>query len=211
MENAPLEEVMSELFARDAARRARGRPEAVRMSLRSTLRALPTLMRVGFAEAVAYRAEMLVWVLSTTMPLDHAGAVDGGGARTRRWAASARRSFTAYFLATFIVRAAHRSWAAWQINFEVRAGHAGACGCCGPISPARRLRGGEPGGAAACASWSPLPVAVDRRCSSAGREPLPQRPGGLGSLLLVALLGGWLITFLANVAIGTLALSWRAA
>ena len=31
------------------------------MSLRSTVRALPTLFRVGFAEMVAYRAEMLVW------------------------------------------------------------------------------------------------------------------------------------------------------
>ena len=33
------------------------------------LRALPTLMRVGVSQAVAYRAEMLVWVLTTTMPL----------------------------------------------------------------------------------------------------------------------------------------------
>ena len=39
------------------------------MSVRSTVRALPTLFRVGFAEVVAYRAEMLVWVLATTMPL----------------------------------------------------------------------------------------------------------------------------------------------
>ena len=37
------------------------------MSLRSTVRALPTLFRVGFAEMVAYRAEMLVWVLATTI------------------------------------------------------------------------------------------------------------------------------------------------
>ena len=37
--------------------------------MRRALRALPTLVRVGFAEAVAYRAEMLVWLLSTTMPL----------------------------------------------------------------------------------------------------------------------------------------------
>ena len=38
------------------------------MSLRNTLRAFPTLLRVGFSEALAYRAELLVWVLSTTMP-----------------------------------------------------------------------------------------------------------------------------------------------
>ena len=35
----------------------------------SALRAYPTLLRVGFAGAVAYRAEMLVWMLTTTMPL----------------------------------------------------------------------------------------------------------------------------------------------
>ena len=39
------------------------------MSLRATLKAYPTLLRVGVAEAVAYRAEMFVWVLATTMPL----------------------------------------------------------------------------------------------------------------------------------------------
>ena len=39
------------------------------MSLRRALRAYPTLVRVGFAESVAYRAEMLVWMLTMTMPL----------------------------------------------------------------------------------------------------------------------------------------------
>ncbi|HZU82934.1 MAG TPA: ABC transporter permease, partial [Polyangiaceae bacterium] len=39
------------------------------MSLRNATRALPTMLRVGFAEAIAYRAEMIVWVLATTMPL----------------------------------------------------------------------------------------------------------------------------------------------
>ena len=52
------------------------------MSTRSTVRALPTLMRIGFAEAVAYRAEFLVWLLSTNMSLVmlaiwHAVAADG--------------------------------------------------------------------------------------------------------------------------------------
>ena len=34
-----------------------------------TLKALPTLLRVGLAAAVAYRAELFVWLLSTNMPL----------------------------------------------------------------------------------------------------------------------------------------------
>lgn len=91
------------------------------MSAASTLRAPPTLMRVGFAEAVAYRAEMLVWVLSTTMPLIMLGL----------WSAVAadapvgrfdQRDFLAYFLATFIVRQLTGAWVAWQMSFEVRTG-----------------------------------------------------------------------------------------
>jgi ABC-2 type transport system permease protein len=39
----------------------------------STVRAIPTLLRVGLAEAVAYRAEFLVWLLSTNMPLGRYG------------------------------------------------------------------------------------------------------------------------------------------
>ena len=35
----------------------------------AALRAIPTLLKIGFLEAVAYRAEMLVWVFATTMPL----------------------------------------------------------------------------------------------------------------------------------------------
>ena len=32
-----------------------------------SIRAIPALLRIGFAESVAYRAEFLVWILSTTM------------------------------------------------------------------------------------------------------------------------------------------------
>ena len=32
-------------------------------------RAFPTLLRIGFAEAVAYRAELVIWVLTATAPL----------------------------------------------------------------------------------------------------------------------------------------------
>ncbi len=39
------------------------------MSLRANLRAVQTMIRIGFVEALAYRAEMLVWILATTMPL----------------------------------------------------------------------------------------------------------------------------------------------
>ena len=32
-------------------------------------KAFPTLLRVGVSEVVAYRAEFLVWILTTNMPL----------------------------------------------------------------------------------------------------------------------------------------------
>ena len=73
------------------------------MSFRSSARALPTMFRVGFAEAVAYRAEFFVWILTTTMPL----------IMLALWSAVAHEApigrfregdFVAYFLATFIVR-----------------------------------------------------------------------------------------------------------
>ena len=90
------------------------------------LRALPTLLRVGFAEAIAYRAEMLVWVLATTMPLvmlmlwtavaEVAPVLSASG---RTWSSG---GFVAYFLVVFIVRQLVSSWASWEINFEVRQG-----------------------------------------------------------------------------------------
>ena len=36
---------------------------------RHVLRAYPTLLRVGVAEVIAYRAEFIVWILTTNMPL----------------------------------------------------------------------------------------------------------------------------------------------
>ena len=74
----------------------------------AAIRAVPTLLRIGFSEAVAYRAEMLVWVFATTMPLfmlmlwtpvaEAAPVVGQGG---RQWGSGA---FVAYFLSVFIVR-----------------------------------------------------------------------------------------------------------
>ena len=39
------------------------------MSVRAAVRAYPALLRTGFAAAVAYRAEFLIWMFSTNMPL----------------------------------------------------------------------------------------------------------------------------------------------
>jgi ABC-2 type transport system permease protein len=169
-----------------------------------TLRALPTLFRVGFAEAIAYRAEMLVWVLATTMPLimlvlwtavAEAGPVIGQGGGT--WGSG---RFVAYFLSAFIVRQLISSWASWEINYEVRQG----------VLSMRLLRPLHPvvSFAAMHLAYSPLraavaaPVAVIIAVTSA--RAFMSADMGLWGLWVLSLIGGWAINFFANVAIGAM-------
>ena len=169
------------------------------MSVGSTLRALPTLLRVGVSEAVAYRAEMFVWVLSTTMPL----------IMMALWTAVARSApvgryggadFVRYFLAAFVVRQLTGAWAAWMINYEVRQGTL-AMRLLRPISPLWSYAA-ENLGAMPLRLVVVTPVAI-AAVYLAGASAVPQTVWGW-AFFLVALCGGWLITFLANVALGTL-------
>lgn len=171
------------------------------MSLRNAARAFPTLLRIGFSEALAYRAELLVWVLSTTMPL----------IMMALWTAVARDApvgpygtteFVGYFLATFVVRQLTGAWAAWQMNFEVRQGTL-AMRLLRPISPLWTYAA-ENLGAVPMRVMVAVPVAL-LSVSLVGSKAVPQEWWGW-PLLFLTLLGGWLITFLANVAIGTMAL-----
>ena len=170
------------------------------MSLPATARALPSLFKVGFSEAVAYRAEFLVWMLSTTMPLImlalwSAVAREGPVGRFRE------KEFVAYFLATFIVRQLTGSWAAWQMNYEIRQGTL-TMRLLRPIHPmityavenlaAQPLRLVVALPMAAIALWA------------GGLGQLPRDPV-LWILWTAAMLGSWLISFLASFAIGSLA------
>jgi ABC-2 type transport system permease protein len=169
------------------------------VSLRSTARALPTLMKVGFAEAVAYRAEMLIWVLATTMPL----------VMMALWTAVARDApigrfgeaeFVAYFLATFIVRQLTGSWAAWQMNFEVRQGTL-SMRLLRPLSPVVAWAV-EHLAAMPMRMVVAIPIAVVM-LATVGGEHLPS--SALGWAMVVAgVAGGWAITFLVGICIGCL-------
>lgn len=170
------------------------------MSAAATLRALPTLLRVGFAEGVAYRAELVVWILSTTMPfimlaLWSAVARDGPVGRF------GPAEFTTYFLATFIVRQLTGSWISWQINFEIRHG----------TLSARLLRPLHPAIAYAAESLAILPlrfaaalpvVVLALALGSAAALP---RGVATWALWFVAILGAWAVGFLASFSIGCLA------
>lgn len=86
-----------------------------------TLRALPTLFRVAAAEMVAYRAEMIIWILSATMPLVmmalwSAAAEDGpvGG--------MGQGDFVRYFAITLVVRQLTGAWIVWELNHNIRTG-----------------------------------------------------------------------------------------
>lgn len=171
------------------------------MSLRSSFRALPTLMKVGFSEAVAYRAEMIVWVLATTMPL----------VMYMLWSAVAREApvggygqedFLAYFLAAFIVRQLTGSWAAWQMNFEVRQG----------VLSMKLLRPLHPLITYATENLSYLPMrlivcvpAVAAMIIALGFKYFPHSLA-LWAMTFLAIIGGWAVIFLINICIGSVAL-----
>lgn len=171
------------------------------MSVRNTVRALPTLFKVSFAEAVAYRAEMLVWVLSTTMPL----------VMYFLWSAVAKEApvgnfgqaeFLAYFLAAFIVRQLTGTWAAWQMNFEIRQGTLSMK----LLRPVHVLLTYATENLAVL----PMRVAVAVPAAAAmlflvGTRYLPHSLQGW-LMFGLSMLGGWLVAFLINISIGTLAL-----
>jgi ABC-2 type transport system permease protein len=171
------------------------------MSVRGTLRALPTMLRVGVSEAVAYRAEMLVWVLATTMPFISMAL----------WTAVARyepvgrydsHGFVRYFLATFSVRQLTGAYAAWQINYEVRQGTL-AMRLLRPISPLWSYAA-ENLGTFPMRLLLVVPLVLFAVVSQ-GAQSVPATAWGW-VFFLVALAGGWLVTFLANVLIGSLSL-----
>ncbi|MBK7858155.1 MAG: ABC-2 family transporter protein [Archangiaceae bacterium] len=168
-----------------------------------TLRALPTLLKIGIAEAIAYRAEMLVWVLSTTMPfvmwvmwsaVAQVSPVVGQSGRAYGSAA-----FSAYFLCTFMVRQIVASWASWEMNFEVRQGTL-AMRLLRPIHPVISYAMGH-------LAALPLrfavatPVAVALVLTAAAELPHDPR---IWALWVPCMVGAWLVAFFSNIAVGTL-------
>jgi len=166
----------------------------------SSLRAAPTLLRIGFAEAVAYRAEFLVWLLSTNMPLVmlalwSAAAVDGPVGRY------GQAQFTAYFLVALVVRLSTGAWVIWELNYEIRQGTL-STKLLRPIHPLLYYAC-QNGSAVPLRVALSLPVVVVLLFSSGAallsRDPL------LWALFPVSLAGAFAITFLAMALVGSLA------
>ncbi len=165
-----------------------------------TARAVPTLLRVGFAEAVAYRAEFLVWLLSTNMPLVML-ALWSAVARDAPVGRFGQREFVAYFLAALVVRLMTGAWVIWELNEEIRQG----------TLAFRLLRPIHPLLAYACENVAAmplrlvlsLPVAV-ALLLSVGAARVTHDPLLL-ALFPLTVLGAWLITFMAMAVVGALA------
>jgi ABC-2 type transport system permease protein len=158
------------------------------------------MLRVGLAEAVAYRAEFLVWLLSTNMPL----------VMLALWSAVAREApvgrfgqaeFAAYYLATLVVRLMTGAWVIWEVTFEIRQGTL-AHRLMRPIHPLLAY-------AAENVSAMPLRLAISLPVAAGlllwlGGEHLSADPL-LWAVFPLSVFGAWLITFLAMSIVGALA------
>jgi len=171
-----------------------------------TFRALPTLFRVGFAGAVAYRSEFLVWILATNMPLVML-ALWSQVAREGPLGRFGEKEFVAYFIATFIVRMLTGSWVVWELNMEVRQGTLGM----------RLLKPIHPFIVYATDNLAALPMRIALALPIAlvaffwtGGSAL-HATWAHWLIAPLAAFGAWAITFSAMLAIGSLALLWESA
>jgi len=169
-------------------------------SLARAARAYPTLLRVGLAGAVAYRAELLVWMLTTTMPLVSL-ALWSAVAATGPVGRFDQRRFGAYFLATLVVRQLTGSWLVWALNQDIKSG----------TLSQRLLRPIHPLFAYSAENLSAVPLRAALSAPIAlltllAVEPaaLPATPGRI-ALVLASLVGAWAINFFTMALIGSLA------
>lgn len=171
------------------------------MSLKASIRSIPAMYRIGFMGAVAYRAEMLIWILSTTMPLVML-ALWHAVAREAPVGRFGERDFVAYFLSMFITRQLTGSWIVWLINMEVKDG----------TLALRLLRPVHPLLSYAVSSLAELPVRCALGVPVAFVALLLLAPDRISHDPLIWLLwaisvaGAWVLTLVANLAMGCLAL-----
>lgn len=166
----------------------------------AALRAWPGLWRAGMAAAVAYRAEFLIWMLTTNMSLVML-ALWAAVARAGPVAGYTGADFTAYYLSSLLVRLLTGCWVVWEMTYEIRNGTL-ALRLLRPLHPLIAYAA-ENLAALPLRALVATPVVVLLLWTSRGK--LSHDPVSW-ALLLPALLGAWLLTFLVMAFIGTLAL-----
>ena len=177
------------------------------MGIARHARIFRALLRLGATEALAYRAEVLVWILSTTMPLIMIAffeAVAGDGPIGRY----GEPQIIAYFLATFIVRSLTASWISWQINLDIRDGTLAAR----LLRPVHPLVGyaAESLGALPMRVLVAVPVAAILLVSFGGREV--SHDPWIWLMWCASILGAWTISLCVSFTVGALAffMDWSA-
>jgi ABC-2 type transport system permease protein len=169
-----------------------------------TVRAMPTLLRVGFASSLAYRSEFLVWILATNMPLVML-ALWSEVAREAPIGRYGQKELTAYFLATLIVRQLTGSWVVWEMNAEIRQG----------TLSQRLLRPIHPILSYAADNLAALPLRAMIAFPVAIIALYVTGRGAFASDAVLwviapcAIVGAWVISFSAMFLIGTLGLYWE--
>ncbi len=160
------------------------------------LRAAPALLRLGFAGAVAYRAELVIWILSALLPLVMLAlwnAVAAGGPVRGYESADLAR----YFTATLLVRQLTGAWVFWQLQHEIRTG----------ALSARLLRPMHPLYWSAMQMLAAIPLRLTVLAPVllalvAWRPDLLAWPGfSAFSLFLVSIALAWLLAFLVQAAL----------
>ena len=168
--------------------------------VRRFLRAYPSLLRVGLADMLAYRAEFLVWILSMNMPLVMmalwtAVAADGPIGRF------GQREFVAYYLGMLIVRILTGSWLVWELTMEIRRGTL-AIRLLRPIHPLWAFSAMQLA-AVPMRALVISPLIVVLYWVAGARLPMhdPERL----AIVFASIAGAWLLLFLVMAIIGMLA------
>jgi ABC-2 type transport system permease protein len=164
------------------------------------------MLRVHFAEAIAWRAEFLIWVLAYTLPLIML-ALWTAVAREAPVGRFGEREFRAYFLVTLVYRMVAASWVVWDMSFQIRQGTI-ASRLLRPVHPLLQFCVQQ-------AAAIPLRVALATPIAVAavlwvGPGAFTHDPVLLLSLPLL-LVGAWAMTFLVMALIGSLAFFWESA
>ncbi len=170
--------------------------------LRRFFRIYPTLLKTGFAEVVAYRAEFVVWMLSTTLPLVML-ALMSAVAREAPIGGFDQPKVVAYYLATLIVRQVASSWVMWEIMHDIREGTL-AMHLLRPVHPLL-ARSAESLAGVPLRGLVALPVALLAARARVGRDHVHPTSLIIGCFFL-SLAGAWLLNFAVSAMCGILAL-----
>jgi len=171
------------------------------MSFKYALKAYPTLLRIGLSEAIAYRAEFVVWMLSMTMPLVMLALMSAMAHEAPLGRFNAQ-TFTSYYLATLIVRQMTGVWVVWEMVREIREGTL-ALRLLRPLHPLWSYSA-ESLAALPMRALVSLPVAVILLLTTGGAQ-VAHDPVIVG-YFVISLFGAWVLNFAVSALIGSLGL-----